>query len=61
MNTLTENKELPKCPFGFVEKDKNGKYVPHKCTCNCKCEYATFGICNEDGSCGHSKYAVVSL
>ena len=43
------------CPFGFVEKDGS----PHICKVNCKCEYATFGICNEDGSYGHSKVEVI--
>ena len=45
-----DEKEMKRlCNFGFHEKDGS----PHVCKVNCECEFATFGICNEDGSYGY--------
>lgn len=47
---LKDEKEMKRlCSFGFHEKDGS----PHVCKVNCECEFATFGICNEDGSYGY--------
>jgi hypothetical protein len=47
---LKDEREMKKlCNFGFHEKDGS----PHICKVNCECEFATFGICNEDGSYGY--------
>lgn len=47
---LKDEREMKRlCSFGFHEKDGN----PHVCKVNCECEFATFGICNEDGSYGY--------
>ena len=46
---LKDEREMKRlCNFGFHEKDGS----PHVCKVNCECEFATFGICNEDGSYG---------
>ena len=48
--TLKDKKEMKRiCNFGFHENDGS----PHVCKVNCECEFATFGICNEDGSYGY--------
>ena len=45
-----DEKEMKRlCNFGFHEKDGS----LHVCKVNCECEFATFGICNEDGSYGY--------
>ena len=47
---LKDEREMKRiCSFGFHEKDGS----PHICKVNCECEFATFGICNEDGSYGY--------
>ena len=47
---IKDESEMKKlCNFGFHEKDGS----PHVCKVNCECEFATFGICNEDGSYGY--------
>jgi len=47
---LKDEREMKRlCNFGFHEKDGS----PHVCKVNCECEFATFGICNEDGSYGY--------
>jgi hypothetical protein len=48
--TAKDEREMKRlCSFGFHEKDGS----PHICKVNCECEFATFGICNEDGSYGY--------
>ena len=50
---IKDEREMKKlCNFGFHEKDGS----PHICKVNCECEFATFGICNEDGSYGYGSY-----
>lgn len=47
---LKDEREMKRiCSFGFHEKDGS----PHICKVNCECEFATFGICNENGSYGY--------
>lgn len=47
---LKDEREMKRiCSFGFHEKDGS----PNICKVNCECEFATFGICNEDGSYGY--------
>lgn len=47
---LKDEREMKRlCNFGFHEKDGSS----HVCKVNCECEFATFGICNEDGSYGY--------
>lgn len=49
-NTTKDERKMKRlCNFGFHEKDGS----PHVCKVNCECEFATFGICNEDGSYGY--------
>lgn len=48
IETKYENdKELPYCKFNFGHTE-NGKWTKKKCHVNCECEFATFGICNDD-------------
>ena len=46
------SKDLPDCEFNIGHLE-DGIWVKKKCHCNCQCEYATFGICNDDGTFGH--------
>ena len=47
---LKDEREMKRlCNFGFHEKDGS----PHICKVNYKCEFAEFGICNENGSYGY--------
>ena len=56
-NYLYDNIKEKICPFGFIEKDGS----PHICKVNCECEYATFGICNEDDSYEYSKGGIDAI
>lgn len=46
-NLSSLENELPDCPFNFGHLENN-EWVKKKCHCNCECEFATFGICNDD-------------
>ena len=48
IETKYENdKELPDCKFNYGHLE-NGEWIKKKCHVNCECEFATFGICNDD-------------
>jgi hypothetical protein len=49
-NKSANQSELPDCQFNIRKEDGSLK----KCHCNCNCEFATFGICNDSGCFGYN-------
>lgn len=46
------SKDLPDCEFNIGHYE-HSSWVKKKCHCNCQCEFATFGICNDSGTYGY--------